>query len=302
MAKVSLILSLFNCERYLEKYLENVLLQTVVSEIELSIVHNNPSEQEIQVLEKYRDRLNIVYTAVDLEPLYKSWNRAIDQSSGRYLACWNVDDLRTPDSIEKMAKVLDGSDDVGFTYGDIIIVDEFGKKSGKYIRAPEWSFELGTTGAIGGPFFMWKKGLINKVGYFDEQFKSGADFDYTVRLSLYSKGKKTNTLLGYFTNERRGLSTSKLNGVDIQPLERTVIEMRYGMWNTADVKYIPEALDYRITHILQPDGWRHIADFVANYKELVHGRTCKFYYVPFSIVKYKVIAILRQLKRRWITS
>ena len=298
--KLSIILSLYNCEKYIEKYFEDALSQKGVENIEFSIIHNNPTQKEKDIIESYKNRLNIVYTAVDLEPLYKSWNRAIEQSSGKYLACWNVDDLRTPDSVEKMAKVLDENDDIGFTYGDIIIVDEFGKKSGKYIRAPEWSFELGTTGAIGGPFFMWKKELINKVGYFDEQFKSGADFDYTVRLSLCSKGKKTNALVGYFTNERKGLSTSNLNGVEIQPLERTVIEMRYGIWSKVDVKYIPEALDYRITHILQPDGWCHISDFVTNYKELVRRRTYKFYYVPFSIVKYKVIAILRQLKRRWI--
>ena len=75
--KVSIVLSLYRVERYLEKYFEDALNQRGLSDIEFSIVHNDPTEKEKEIIEKYNDRLNIVYQEVKLESLYASWNRAI---------------------------------------------------------------------------------------------------------------------------------------------------------------------------------------------------------------------------------
>jgi hypothetical protein len=49
-------------------------------------------------------------------------NRCIEYATGDYLCIWNVDDLRTPDSIEVMAKALDENPDVDFVYGNYVIV------------------------------------------------------------------------------------------------------------------------------------------------------------------------------------
>jgi len=246
--KVTIILSLFNVEKYLERYFKNVLNQEGVKNIELSIVHNQATSMEKNIIQKYKNKLNITYQEVPLESLYKSWNRAILQSSGEYLVCWNVDDLRECNSIKKMVETLDKNQNIGFTYGDIIIVNSFGKKKGKYVKTPEFTKHLGTTGAIGGPFFMWRRCLIDKIGYFDEQFKSGGDFDYTVRLSISSKGKKTEGLIGYFLNDKSGLSTSNYK---LQIIERTVIEIRYGIWYKLDINYIAKAFRYDINQITE---------------------------------------------------
>lgn len=298
--KVSVVLSLFNCARYLETYLQNVREQTIVNQVELSIVHNAPTNVERQIIEKYRDKLNIISQEVQLEPLYRSWNRAIAQSSGEYLCTWNVDDLRTPDSLERMTKTLDKNPSVGFTYGDIIVVNEFCKRDGRFIKTPEYSFWLGTTGAIGGPFYMWRRSLVERVGYFDEQFKSGADFDYTVRLALASDGKKTDGLIGYFANEKKGLSTGKRDGVELQPLERTVIELRYGIWHKIDINCLHKALDYSANAILQPNGeFIHIKKIAPNIDELVKKRRFLIFMLPFKYTYYRLIDILRDIKNNF---
>ena len=48
-------------------------------------------------------------------------NRCIDNSTGEYLCIWNVDDLRTPNSLEVMANVLDQRKDVDIVIGKFII-------------------------------------------------------------------------------------------------------------------------------------------------------------------------------------
>ena len=226
MIKVTVILSLYHCKKYLKAYFENVLIQENLNEIELSIVHNSPSLDEKLIIENYKSKINIKYQEVDRESLYKSWNRAIKQSTGKYLVCWNVDDLREKDSISRMVKTLEENKNIGFTYGDFIITKNFGSIEGKYVISSDFKKEIGLTSAIGGPFFMWRKNLIPKVGYFDEQFLSGADLDYTIRLSKVCNGKKTNGLLGYFLNDANGLSTKN---IFLQTKERTVIEIRHNI-------------------------------------------------------------------------
>ena len=54
MVKVSVILSLYNCEKYLKVYFDNVLSQKNLKEIELSIVHNSPSKREKLIIEEYK--------------------------------------------------------------------------------------------------------------------------------------------------------------------------------------------------------------------------------------------------------
>ncbi len=289
--KVSIILSLYKSEKYLKKYFEDALNQKNIENIEFSIVHNQATKFEKEIINQFKYKLNIVYQEVPLEPLYVSWNKAIEQSSGEYIACWNVDDLRTYDSIERMIKTLDENKDTGFTYGDIMIVNQFGSKNGRYIKTLDFTKKLGTSGAIGGPFFMWRRSLIEKVGYFDEQFKSGGDFDYTVRLSLLSKGKKTDGLVGFFLHEGVGLSTRSAH---LQILERTVIELRYGIWYKIDINYIHAAFDYKINMITENSIERKIDKEIY---DLSYKRRFMLLLIAYGVGKNFTIEKLRQLKR-----
>ena len=293
--KVSIVLSLYRVERYLEKYFEDALNQRGLSDIEFSIVHNDPTEKEKEIIEKYNDRLNIVYQEVKLESLYASWNRAILQSNGEYLACWNVDDLRKHDSISRMVELLDNNPDVGFTYGDIVVSNGFGQRNGRRIIVPEYTKYLGTTSAIGGPFFMWRKKLVGKVGFFDEQFKSGGDFDYTIRLSIFSKGKKTRGIIGYFLHDGTGLST---RDHDLQILERTVVELRYGVWFKIDIDYITDAFNYKINSLTENGENRSVDNEILR---LSKSRALWILIVFYGFFKNSLINMLRYIKRKMIS-
>ena len=93
-------------------------------------------------------------------------------------------------------------------------------------------------------FFMFKKSVIEKCGTFDEQFKSGGDMDFAMRLGRKCKGVHTNKVLGVYLDEGTGLST----GSELQPLERTVIERRYGL-NILEPRFVEKSLSYDIENI-----------------------------------------------------
>ena len=73
---------------------------------------------------------------------------------------------------------------------------------------------------------MFRKSLIDKAGIFDEQLISGADYDLAMRLVRNGKAHFMSNILGYYLNEGLGQSTKPDSK---QPIEQTVIEMRYGV-------------------------------------------------------------------------
>lgn len=246
MTKVSSITPCFNMERYMEGFLENLSTQTH-KDLEIVMDHNNPSDREMEMIEKYQETNdNLLHIKVDgVDPIGISMNRCIEYATGDYLCIWNVDDLRTPDSIEVMAKALDDNPDVDFVYGNYHVVPSFGSKEGHIVDEAgkeEWL----KIGMILGPFFMFRKSAIEKAGVFDEQLVSGADYDLALRLAFNGKGMHIPNILGYYLNEGMGASTRPDSK---QPLERTVIELRYGI-RILEPLLVPQTRAYDVENII----------------------------------------------------
>ena len=246
MTKVSTITPCYNMGRYMKGFLDNLSTQTH-KDLEIVLDHNDPSDEEVKLVEEYNEEYdNILHIKVEgVDPIGTSMNRCIEFASGDYLCIWNVDDLRTPDSIEVMAKALDENPDVDFVYGNYIIVPRFGGTEGQYVDETGREDEL-TTGMILGPYFMFRKSILEKSGVFDEQLVQGADYDLALRLALNGKGLHLPINLGYYLNEGLGQST-KPNSK--QPIERTVIELRYNI-RVLEPHLVPYTREYDVENII----------------------------------------------------
>ena len=261
MTKVSTITPCYNMARYMEGFLVNLGEQTY-EDLEIVLDHNNPTDEEVAMVESYNEiHDNIFHIQVDgVDPIGISMNRCIENASGDYLCIWNVDDLRTPNSIEVMVDALDNNPDVDFVYGNYIIVKEFGSEEGELVDEAGRE-DILMDGMILGPFFMVRRSLLDKTGWFDEQLKSGADFDLAMRMARCGKGMHIPDILGYYLNEGLGQST-RPNGK--QALERTVIELRYNLNNgkIIEPKLIPQARsEYEVNKITFDDRVIEASDF-----------------------------------------
>ena len=227
-------------------FLDNLSTQTH-KDLEIVLDHNDPSDEEVKLVEEYNEQYdNILHIKVEgVDPIGTSMNRCIEYATGDYLCIWNVDDLRTSDSIEVMAKALDDNPDVDFVYGNYIIVPKFGGTEGQYVDETGREDEL-TTGMILGPYFMFRKSILEKSGVFDEQLVQGADYDLALRLAMNGKGLHLPINLGYYLNEGLGQST-KPNSK--QPIERTVIELRYNI-RVLEPHLVPYTRSYDVENII----------------------------------------------------
>jgi len=297
--KISTITSCFKGEKYLESFLKNVSEQTILDKIEIVLVHNEPTEKEIELVKNFQEKYPGVINQIiirPVEPIGRSMNRCIKEAKGDYVTIWNVDDLRTPNSLEIQMNVLDKNPEVALTYGDFIIVDKIGQTIGNLIVSPEFKKEKFIKGMYCGPFPMWKKEINEKVGFFDEQLVQGADFDLMVRIALNYKMKKSQGILGYYLNERVGLSTRRGS---LQPIERTVIELRYGAYDKIDFLYYKKARKYKIYEVFFDNKWFPISNFYNKYTDLVRNRGLKIFLssitYPFRFIQRIISFILRKL-------
>ena len=257
MTKVSTITPCYNMSKYMKGFLDNLSTQTH-KDLEIVLDHNDPSDEEVKLVEDYNEQHdNILHIKVEgVDPIGISMNRCIEYATGDYLCIWNVDDLRTPDSIEVMAKALDENPDVDFVYGNYIIVPKFGSTEGQYVDETGREEEL-TTGMILGPYFMFRKSLLEKSGIFDEQLVQGADYDLALRLAFNAKGLHLPINLGYYLNEGLGQST-KPNSK--QPIERTVIELRYNI-RVLEPHLVPYTRSYDVGNIIVDEEKIPVSNF-----------------------------------------
>ena len=290
---VSTITPCYKMEKYLPKFLELLPQQTYFDNIEIVLDHNEPTKEEIRLVKqfqkKYPGRLkHIIVKKVD--PIGISMNRCIKKASGNFLTIWNVDDLRTEDSIELQATELINDSKTDIVYGDYYVVNKFGKFLGKKLSHKKYKESELTRSMILGPFFMFRKELCKKAGLFDEQLRSGADFDFAIRLAFNGTAKMIKNPLGYYLNEGLGASTRPGS---LQALERTVIELRYGIYDKIDYSYLPKAIRYNIYNVLIDNKQIPIKNYVTDYENIISNR----YNLWFEKGLKKHINLFNKIKR-----
>lgn len=132
-ALVSVILPVYNCERFISLAIESILNQTYRN-IELIIINDGSNDKTLDIVNgySYDSRLKIV--SRENRGLVYSLNEAIALASGEYIARMDADDISMPDRIEKQVAFLANNSDVAIVGSRTILIDEGGAQIGKCHR------------------------------------------------------------------------------------------------------------------------------------------------------------------------
>lgn len=270
--KISSITPCYNGGKYLEGFLGNVTSMVNLDEVEIVLDHNAPEKWEIEMVKQFQEEYPdvLIHNVKEhVDNIARSMNDCWNLANGDYVAIWNIDDLRVPNSLKLQADFLDANPTYGVVHGNFVIVNTFGSGAGRLVDHSQYCTphrEL-TRGMVTGPFLMWKKSLKKSCGMFDEQLASGADFDLSIRLAANSKVGTVNEILGAYLDEGQGASTRPNNK---QPLERTVIELRYGIDDKIDEAYLEEARqNYDIDHLSWYDTKKSASEIITNFPDLL---------------------------------
>lgn len=101
MYKVSVIIPVYNTEKYIEKCLKSVIKQTL-RDIEIIVVNDGSIDRSSEILKKYKEYNNIKIINKKNEGQGIARNEAIKIANGEYLAFVDSDDYIERDMFEEM--------------------------------------------------------------------------------------------------------------------------------------------------------------------------------------------------------
>lgn len=272
--KITVLTSLFNCSKYLEGYFNCLSKLNNKQNIEILLLHNAPSNEEMAIISEYLPSLSFVKHIIipEREGLYRTWNRGIDLANGEYICVWNVDDIRTPNSIIDQAETLDKNPNSDLTYGDFYYMFKYSEPSDILVVNKDFSINKNSffrTHQI-GCFPMWRKQIHDKIGFFDEQFQLVADFDFQIRAARTCNIIKTNKIAGYYLE----YVPEKLSSNSwAQNIERNVLYIRYGIFDLFNWLTIISILKkYKIKYLYYNNSENNISDQFYCYTLFIGSR------------------------------
>lgn len=178
---ISIVLPVFNGEKYLRESIDSVVSQTY-PEWELLILDDCSTDRSAQIAKEYCEkdgRIHYFRNEKNLR-LPRNLNRGFYLARGAYLT-WTSDDNRfRPTALEKMLLSLMNSG-AGFAFASCRIIDENGKEI-EYISVNEKSPKLIVGSNTVGACFLYTREVYEAVGEYDPELELVEDYDYWQRI------------------------------------------------------------------------------------------------------------------------
>lgn len=136
---VSIIVPVYNGEKFIRETMDSVLAQTY-SDWELLLIEDGSSDGSADVIEKYvaekaETRIRLIRQPSN-QGAARSRNRGLLEASGRYIAYLDADDLWAPEKLEHELKFMEEKG-AAFVFTGYEFADEHGVGLGKVVRVPE---------------------------------------------------------------------------------------------------------------------------------------------------------------------
>ena len=184
MKKVSIVLPVYNGEKYISESIKSVLGQSY-NNLELIIVNDCSTDNSKEICEEYQkkdNRIRIITNEKNLK-LPLSLNVGFSKANGDYYTWTSDDNIYKPNAINRMVEYLNDNPKTQMVYTDCSVIDEEG------IIVGDWSTsepQMIVTGNSCGACFLYRAEVAKSVGNYDPEMFLAEDYDYWIRIA--SKG------------------------------------------------------------------------------------------------------------------
>ena len=191
--KVSVIIPVYNAEKYLKECINSVLNQTY-QEIEIIAVNDGSTDNSLKILEKYSDKIKIILKSNG--GTASAFNLAIENMEGEWFKWLSADDVLYPNAVEELIKESQKIKDKKNTilYSNYDIINSEGKIIKQFIEADYNNLSIFDFNVLlldhhigNGITSLIHKSAFEKYGGFDETIGYAEDYELWLRLCLIHK-------------------------------------------------------------------------------------------------------------------
>lgn len=123
---VSVVMSVYNGEKYLRKSIESILNQTY-SNFEFIIIDDGSKDRSLSIIKKYKkmdNRIIVIENKLNLG-LIESLNRGIKRANGKYIIRMDADDIAIRNRIQKQVYFMDMNSDLALSgTSSVLFIDK----------------------------------------------------------------------------------------------------------------------------------------------------------------------------------
>ena len=221
MKKVTIIIPVYNSEKYIEKCVESIINQTYEN-IQILIIDDGSKDKSLEVIKtlKYKYPNKIDYYEQENQGVAKTRNKAAEISKGDYIMFVDNDDYLDKDYVKEFVKQIENGD-YDYIVGGFRRVNHEGKiLYTKIYKDFEWCFFMFST-----PWArIFKKEYLIKNNIKYLPIKMGEDLYFNTLAISYTKKKKIIDYCGYnqLYNEK-----SVSNTVHKKNTQKNIDELTY---------------------------------------------------------------------------
>lgn len=183
MPKISVVMPVYNAEKYLREAMDSILNQTY-TDFEFIILDDGSKDTSPDIVRSYSDPRIRFYQNEHNMGVAATLNRGLDLATGEYIARMDSDDISLPERFEKQVTYLDAHPEIAVLATD---VQTFGAKnfySPTSKKNEELRVDLIFNCCLCHPTVMMRGSLVQQEQFFyDPAFNKMEDYELWVRIS-----------------------------------------------------------------------------------------------------------------------
>jgi GT2 family glycosyltransferase len=213
---VSVVLPVYNAERYLIPAIASILTQTY-SDFELIVMNDGSTDRSAQILKDFQnqDQRIRIFNQKN-SGIVVALNNGLRQAQGRYIARMDGDDVAMPERFAKQVAFLEANPDHVAVGSQTLMIDPEGLpiKHHNQLTTHEQldtAYLAGEFGAITHPAVMLRRDAVLQIGGYRTEMNLAEDDDLFLRLAEIGKLANLPDVLLYYRQHLTSFSATKLD-------------------------------------------------------------------------------------------
>lgn len=187
---ISVVMSVYNGERYLSQSIESILGQTFTN-FKFIIIDDGSKDNSLKIIKEYRykdDRIKVIENKKNIG-LPSSLNKGIKIAKGKYIARQDADDISLPNRLDAQYKYMENHPEIDILGSDCCRIDiegnTFSESTFDVFNVEALLQSAATIFAHGTAFI--RREVFEDVGLYNESFYYTQDLEYWIRCYLRNK-------------------------------------------------------------------------------------------------------------------